>query len=314
MRALLLAVGLLLPMPAVAQRVELPILERDLSDGTRRYAVTLTIGGRPVEVALDTGSTGLRVLPRALDEAGRTAKGHRVSYSYGAGTRFEGAAIDIAVGAGARTQTIRAMRIDRIGCRDDRRDCPATDADPATFGIEGNGLAGQGFAAILGIRLEHDAVDNPLVEMGATRWLVDLPRPGESAGRLVMDPGDDEIAEYRRIAVDAYGRVAGCLAGDRAGKVCGPAYFDTGAPGLRIMGRIAQRRWPQGTPVEIAVGDSGTMATMDVPAGRRDLASGVFYEPTPAVPEIRLSLGIAPYFHWSVLYDADRRQIGLKPR
>ena len=51
---------------------------------------------------------------------------------------------------------------------------------------------------------------------------------------------------------------------------------------------------------------------MTVTIGRREQASGLFYAPGRA--DTRLSLGFAPYFHWSVLYDAGARAIGLKPR
>jgi hypothetical protein len=312
-RTLFLALALLMPTSAGA-RAEIPIHEVDLRSGARRYAVTLTIDGKPVEVGLDTGSVGLRVLPRALGDAARAAKGGRISYSYGAGTQFDGAAIKVAISAGGISAPITIMRIDRIGCNRQKPNCAAGRSDPTTFGIQGDGVAGQGFAAILGIRLQHDAIENPFRLLGVKRWLVELPRPGDAAGRLVLDPDDSEIANYQRIALDDYGRTAGCLVGPPPLKVCGPAFFDSGAPGLRIFGDVQPQRWPDGTPIQIAVGDGKALATMDVIAGRRDQASGIFYEPTPAVPQVRLSLGLAPYFHWSVLYDADRKQIGLRPR
>lgn len=313
MRTPLLAVALLMPTAAWA-RAEIPIHEVDLQSGVRRYAVTLTIDGKPVEVGLDTGSVGLRVLPRALGDAARAAKGKRVSYSYGAGAQFDGTAIQVAIDAGGVAAPITIMRIDRVGCNEQKPNCAAGRSDPATFGIQGDGVAGQGFAAILGIRLQRDAIDNPFLLLGAKRWLVELPRSREAAGRIVLDPHDSEIANYQRINVDDYGRTVGCLIGPPPLKVCGPAFFDSGAPGLRIFGDTQPQRWPDGAPVQIAVGDGKVFATMGVTVGRRDQASGIFYESTPAVPQVRLSLGLAPYFHWSVLYDADRKQIGLKPR
>lgn len=315
MRSLLPLALLLIPGAASAQRVELPVREVDLSDGARRYGVTLRIDGQTVEAGLDTGSTGLRVLPRGLGAGGGAANGAPVDYSYGAGTAFSGAAIRVPVGAGAVSGTIRIMRIDRIGCRSDKRDCPAAGADPARFGIQGDGLPGEGFAAILGIRLLHDTVDNPFLQLGARRWIVELPRPGERTGRIVLNPSDAEVAAYRRIAIDDRGTTAGCLVGPAAlGKLCGRAFFDSGAPGLRILSDARVTPWPNGTPATIAVGDGAALATMPVEIGRRDQASAMFYAPTPGATPPRLSLGLAPYFHWSVLYDADRHQIGLAPR
>ena len=51
---------------ADAPGLEVPIREVVLSDGVRRYAVTLTVDGVPIEAQLDTGSTGLRILAPAL--------------------------------------------------------------------------------------------------------------------------------------------------------------------------------------------------------------------------------------------------------
>lgn len=312
----LIALGLALaPHAALAQRVELPIKERDLSDGTRRYAVTIRIDGRAAEAGLDTGSTGLRVLPRGLGVAGNAAKGPHARYAYGAGTQFDGPVVSVNVDAGGLAGSIKIMRIDRIGCRDDKPKCPAATADPARFGIQGDGYPGEGFVAILGTRLQHDEVDNPFVELGAKRWIVELPRPGESVGRLVINPTDDEVAAYQRVAVDDAGTSGGCLVGPAPlGRICGRTFFDSGAPGLRVIGPGSPTPWPDGTPVTIAIGDGHALASMMIEAGRRDQASAMLHAPAAAGSAQRLSLGLAPYFHWSVLYDAERRQIGLKTR
>lgn len=304
--------ALLIATPALAQRVELPVREVDLSDGARRYAVPITIDGQAVEAGLDTGSTGLRVLPRGMGAAGQAAKGEQVDYSYGAGTEFGGAAIKLPVAFGTVAGTARVQRIDRIGCRQGRRDCPAAHVDAARFGIQGDGLPGEGFAAILGVRLRHDAVENPFEQLGVKRWIIELPRPGEAAGRIILNPSDAELAGYQRIVLDENGTSPGCLATQTA-RVCGRAFFDTGAPGLRVLGATRFQPWPNGTPAEIAIGDGKALATMPVQIGRRDQASALLYEPD-ANPQTRLSLGLAPYFHWSVLYDAGRHEIGVKDR
>ncbi|WP_375391754.1 hypothetical protein [uncultured Sphingomonas sp.] len=105
-RAVLLLLALL-PAPALAQRAELPVREVDLPNGDRRFATTLSIDGQVVEVGIDTGSTGLRVLPRGLSAAGRATNGARVTYSFGAGTGFAGEAVTVPVVAGAVAGPVR---------------------------------------------------------------------------------------------------------------------------------------------------------------------------------------------------------------
>ncbi len=303
--------------PDPAPRVELPIREVVFHGAVRRYAVQIQIDGQPVEAGLDTGSTGLRVLPRALSAPAITEHGEDRVYSYASGVEFRGAEIRRGVTFGALGGGVPLMRIDRIGCKRDQGDCRFASVDPATYGIQGDGVPGQGFVAILGIGLKLDAVENPFEALGARTWIVELPRPGDSApGRLILNPTDAEVASYRMIELaDDGNNLAGCIAGPPAqGKICGLTHFDSGAPGLRIMtaGRLAP--WPQGTPAEIAVGDRKTTATMTVEIGRRDQGSGMMIVPRLDAQQPRISLGIAPYFRWSVLYDARRHQIGLRER
>lgn len=308
-RAFLLAFALL-PASAVAQRAELPVREVDLPNGDRRFATTITIDGQPVEVGIDTGSTGLRVLPRGFGATHAAAHGPKVTYSYGAGTGFEGELIDVPVAFGAVAGFIRVMRIGAVGCVAAHPDCPIAHADLSEYGIQGDGIAGQGFAAILGIRTQHDPIDNPFAQLGIRRWLVELPRAVGEAGRIVLNPRDDELAGYARVGIDAQGTTAGCLVGPE--QICGRAFFDSGAAGLRVIRAAPFRPWPNGTPTKVTVGTGAEQQTMMVMIGRRDQASGLLYARGAGDP--RLSFGFAPYFHWSVLYDTDRRQIGLKPR
>ena len=304
----LLSVGV--ATPALAQRTTLPVRMVELPNGDRRFTTTLVIDGKPVEVGIDTGSTGLRVLPRGLGAASLGKRGPRITYSYGAGTGFDGESIAVSVGAGVLTGSVKLMRITGVGCVTDHPDCPVAHLDLETYGIQGDGIPGQGFAAILGIRLKADTVANPFEQLGVKRWIVELPRDPSQEGRIVLDPDAADLATYARINVDADGTTPGCLVGPQ--KLCGRAFFDSGAAGLRVLRATAFQPWPNGTPATIEVGSAAQRQAMTVTIGRRDEASALLHE--PGGPDTRLSLGFAPYFHWSVLYDAERHQIGVKPR
>lgn len=299
-----------------ADRVELPVREVVLSDGTRRYAVPLTVDGRPVEAGLDTGSTGLRVMARGLPAA--QGRGERVHYGYGSGTVLDGTTEQATIGFGTLTGDVRIERVDGLSCSAKRPQCPVLrNGAPATFGIQGNGLPGQGFVAILGVNLRAAPVGNPFEALGARRWIVELPRPGDGApGRIVLNPSDAEIAGYTRYRLLADDNsLAGCVTGPAPlGRVCGPATLDTGAPGLRITGARLPGPVPNGTPLTLTLGDAKAQAMMQVETGRRDQASSFELDRRPDAGGPRLFFGSAPYFRWSVLYDADAHTIGLKPR
>ncbi|WP_380787365.1 hypothetical protein [Sphingomonas sp. R86521] len=307
---IILAALMLTANAAHAQRAELPVRLVDLPNGDRRFSTTLTIDGRPVEVGIDTGSTGLRVLPRGLGDQAADS-GPRVAYSYGSGTAFEGRAVVANVAAGTIARPVTLMRITSVGCTARHPDCPVAHMDLPTYGIQGDGIPGQGFAAILGIRLERDAIDNPFEQLGVRRWIIDLPRTADAVGRIVLNPDDAELAGYARLAVDGDGTTPGCLIGPQ--KICGRAIFDTGASGLRVIRAAPFRPWPNDTAITVTVGTGATVTQgFAATTGRRDQATKLLYEPGGA--DTRLSLGFAPYFRWSVLYDPEHHQIGVKTR
>jgi len=301
---------------ALAQRVELPIREVDFSDGMRRYTVTLSIDGKPIEAALDTGSSGLRVLAPRLSDAAQAAKGHVSSYGYESGAEFKGQIIRLPVTIGAVSANAELMRVDAIGCRREKPNCPMGGADLKTFGIMGDMLPGQGFAAIFGTAMNRNDIDNPLVELGVKRWIVQLPRQAGETGKLVLNPDETELASFKRFQVDDRGMFSGCLiAAARASqRICAPAIFDSGAPGIHVVGGESPKpqQWPRGTDVTLALGDQHASAGINVTLGRRDQAAGFFIEPGPQ--RQHLAFGIASYLAWSVLYDASRHEIGIAPR
>ena len=305
---------LLLAAPAAAQRVELPIKPVVGQGGVRRYAVTVTINGQPVEAGLDTGSTGLRVLAPALP-GGAPLKGPGVHYGYGSGVEFHGSAVKVSVMLGALPAGVtRVQRIDTLGCRKTVPDCAAKGADLAGFGIMGDGVAGQGFPAILGIGLRDDPVANPLIQLGVTRWIVDLPRgPGET-GRLVLNPSDEEAARYRPIRfIGDTNQVVGCVT-SAATKLCAPTMVDSGASGIRVQGGKPADLLPQGTEAALTIGDGTAEASMPVIIGRRDQASAMRLYPARVDGKLSLSFGIAPYLRSEILYDARAHTLGVVDR
>lgn len=323
--ALILAAALAVfgTAPAVAgppmARVEAPIRQVMLSNGERRYVVALRIAGREVEAGLDSGSTGLRVLPRVLPAEALAARGEEVRYSYGSGVAFSGRAITLAIGiGGAGDVPVRIQRIDKLGCTPAKPDCAGARVPIDRFGIQGDGLPGEGFAAILGVGLKDDPIPNTLEALGARRWIIDLPRPGDRApGRLILNPDDAEIAAYQRVKMlsDDGNTIAGCIAFQTPEKpICGPARLDTGAPGLRIVNGGRHAPVAQGAPARLVIGDRSGEFGIDIIIGRRDQASRLTFDQDPRFNQPQLFFGLAPYFAWSVLYDPGTRTIGLKAR
>jgi hypothetical protein len=215
--------------------------------------------------------------------------------------------------------------IEKLGCTQLHPNCPGNMLGLADYGLQGDGLRGEGFAAILGIGMADNAVANPLIALGVSRWIVELPRPGDHlAGRLILDPNDDEVSGFTRLGLipalserrgGVHDALPGCLSRTDTGeKLCGPVMFDTGAPGLRISLSGYTGPWPAGTPGQLLLGDGRQSIGLAFAAGRRDEGSGMFAERLGAGAVPHISAGVMPYFGWSVLYDPKAATIGLKPR
>jgi hypothetical protein len=192
----------------------------------------------------------------------------------------------------------------------------------------GQGVPDAGFKAIAGLRFAPSPPDKPaqpLVQLGVSRFLIDLPRRGETKGRLVLDPAPGETQNFVELpnAQDVFGTarantVPGCLINLTNNRsICGSMLLDTGASGISADvpgGENAD--WPLGTPGRIAFGDGHghALASMDFIAGPVHFAHVHVGGAPPDQPRAYMSIGATPYLAFSVLYDAARHGIALRPR
>jgi len=311
---------------AAQPRAEVALREVRLPNGARRYAVPMTLGGTAIEAGLDTGSVGLRVLSRATANARVEATTRPTTYSYTSGTRFKGVVAKAVLALGEVSGPVPVDIIQTVDCRPEKPACPAAHADPATFGIQGDGLPGAGFAAIFGINMGEDEVANPLVKLGVARWIVELPKPGDAGpGRLILNPTADETAGYIMFPIDrtlkdtrggAHDAIDGCLSDRRTQQtLCGAVVLDSGAPGIRLVAAEPGKPWTADDPAQIVfVKDGKPALAADFVVDRRDQASHVTADAEPQMRVPHLYAGLMPYFAFDVLYDPGHGEIGLKPR
>jgi hypothetical protein len=328
--ALLLAM-LAVASPTVAQppvRSEAPIRQLKLSNGALRYAVPVTMGSTTLLVSLDTGSTGLRILPGALARGDAAPSDTPETYGYASGSRYEGVVGEARVTIGGAHGTGPVHLIHTIGCFSYLPHCPASRTTLDKYGIASDGLSGEGFKAILGIDMAPGVVGNPLRFLGARRWIVELPRPGEGDGRLILNPTDEEAEGYAVVPLSApyaheaggglHDAVPGCLVNSGSHeRVCGPVLMDTGAPWLSVANaRQADEPWPDGSGATLELFDKvgGLVVREALVIGARDLGTRLTWRRESHVYGPVIYAGIAPYFGYSVLYDPRRQTIGLKPR
>lgn len=308
-------------------RAEVPIRAITLSNGALRYGVTLRIGARTLDAALDTGSTGLRVLPGVLAPGDAASSGEPEVYGYASGSRYEGVAGEAQVTLGALTARAPVQLIERIGCFAQQPRCPASRTPLPHYGIASDGLPDEGYKAILGTDMASARVGNPLMAMGVRRWIVELPRPGEPGpGRLILNPDAADMAGFVMLPLAApyaqiqggglHDALPGCLVHSISQvRVCGPVLMDTGTPFMAVAN---DRRgpWPEGDAAALEFFSPGGAIAMRelLTVGDRGQAARLNWRDEPRAPGVVIFAGVSPYFAYSVLYDARSQRIGLKPR
>jgi len=314
--------------PGQGGRSEVPIVEQVLSNGAHRYAIPVQVGETRLLASLDTGSTGLRILPGVLKPTDAKASDEPETYGYASGSRYEGVASEAVLTIGAIKGTSSVHLIRTIGCYAYLPRCPASRTTMDKYGIASDGLPNEGFKAILGIDMAPGKVGNPLRALGVKRWIVELPRPGEGPGRLVLNPTDAELADFAYVPLAApyaherggglHDAVPGCLSNrETRSRACGVVLLDTGSFFLSVLnGRADDAPWPPGSTALLDLFDATGRVKVQAPfvVGDRDLGTRFVARREGLVYGVVILAGAAPYFRYSVLYDPGRAQIGLKNR
>ncbi|WP_158809768.1 hypothetical protein [Beijerinckia sp. L45] len=302
--------------PAKSEAAEIPIYQTVMRSGALRYSVWVKVGDRSIEALLDTGSTGLRVLPAVVPG---DLMGMPLEATFAMGNTMRGLAIAKQVEIGSLSGTTPIEVIDGMGCRPDHPACSAAQQNTDSL-IGGDGATAHGFSAILGIGFTAPDRDlpNPLELFGAKQWIVDLPRPDEAKpGRIILNPDATTQAQFKLHNKFESGDVFGCLrAKDLEKEICGTVGFDSGGPTLLAVteGDDPPAAWPPGTdaslkvqgepPLRFRVGEQGPATNVLVlPYTMR------FKKETPYI-----NAGVYPYFLYDVLYDAPAHKVGLKVR
>lgn len=327
MKRWLAAIFVFAPLLAHAQaRIVVPISQTTLPDGDIRYSVPVRVGNSvAVDALLDTGSTGLRVMRGAMFRDSYTDTGFLSISAFSAGDKLTGTVgtAAITIGGLATDAALPFEIVDTETCATFRPDCGAAKVLAPDYGIGGDGIAGQGFQAILGTGLrDAQGAENPLEHLGAKQWIIELPQPGQGGfGNLILNPDWQDIQGFTMFPLKPQGggvwhdpgfadTLPACLNNAANGQsLCGQAILDSGAPGMiAFAAGPPGPLWAAGDQASLAFGGLAEKFAVDNGPG-----TGLLREPAQK-SGIDLVAGIAPFFAFDVFYDAASGRIGLRPR
>jgi len=314
---------------AAGGRVEAPISQTRFSNGPPRYSIPIALnGGAPIDAMLDTGSTGLNVLP-AAEVSAKPDKMARPSRTfYRNGVVLSGVTAPVSVSFGGRLTVTAAVSVTQtVACAPDKPTCPAAAIAAADYRI-GAANPAEGFKAIMGVGLRAGAAENPLTRTRGQAWIIVLPRPGDPGpGKLILNPSPEERGRFTlfQLPRDARGvggafwadnAVPACLTDGGGAPLCAPSLLDSGAASIIHISRSPpQTTWDRGAELALAFGPAGTDALKRSFTVGKGPGTGVETQPPPAsLPWEGLNLGVLPFYAWAVLYDAKAGVIGLAPR
>jgi hypothetical protein len=112
-----------------------------------RLGVPVQLDGKPVYLALDTGTQGVRVLKSVLPGSGYRDAGPASSLALANGAQVAGASVSVPFSiAGLKTAQIDAQAVTQVNCQAASRRCVGMDGYTGEFGWAFSGLLGIGAA------------------------------------------------------------------------------------------------------------------------------------------------------------------------
>jgi hypothetical protein len=301
------------------------------SSGSTRYTVEIQIGDDPpMQVLLDTGSSGLRVLSPAVSPSAAPLSETPVTYSYHSGLVMTGVVATADVHIGGRTaRAIPIMVTEEIGCAATRPTCSAAGKTVDDYMLFGP------FRAVLGVGLRNGAtsqgVASPFAQLdGHPSFAIRSPDYGGDAAVLDFAPDPSVFASYTLPQQpsslpdgtpswdDRYGLPA-CLHDRTAGvDYCLPAELDSGNPTTYVEWAAhdgAPSTLAAGTEVGVELGPTAApLASYQFVVGETQPLSADVVEIEAASGNAFMNTGTAAFFHNDVLYDPQHGTIGLLPR
>lgn len=291
----------------------IPLHVERADEGHARLGLPIQLDGKPLYVALDTGTQGVRILKSTLPGSNYAPAGDVTSLSFANGAEVVGAAVTLPFSVGGtKPAPIAAQAVDVVRCLPTAKRCVAMDGYTGEFGWAFSGIAGIG-AELPG----ENCCTQPLRALPGNIGQRYLVRSNVAKPYLLLSPSSELTKGYTMLpmAVSKDGATQwprGCVRVADKITFCAPLVFATGSSG---MIRIETDKAPNWT------GDDDVGKTLN--QGNYEAAIGVAswvhrYENAQvtivkAKPDAnRIVVGLMAMQNIDVLFDFQRGQLGLR--
>ena len=308
------------PMPV---HVSVPLYSSvDSSTGILRHSLYVQIGNSaPIQVLLDTGSSGLRIYSSVLSSSTYTPTNTPNQISYGSGLVVKGTLgmATVTIGGVSTPQpiAIQVITSDNLG----------TAGVNPILNSSGTGGPFGGYYGILGARLaDANGAASPFVALGSEKWIIDLAVPNVSTmGTLTLNPTPTDLMGFTLFGLPTAPQGSGgwddsslsmCVNDLTAGySVCQKTLMDSGAFNIKEYGdqTVATNIWPAGDSAELVyTSEAGQTVTQPFTIASTPGTKVVLPHTTQGTGGT--NTGQYMFYNYSVLYDYVNGNVGLKHR
>ena len=297
---------------------------------TTRFSIMVQVGDAPpFEAMVDTGSTGLRVLPGVVpDSAFASITSHITHITFGGKLTVSGptALASITIGSLTTPEPIPVMLIQDESCGPDAPNCSPAAEVQSHF---------SGFSAIIGLGLGNSSltpvIGNPIAQLpGQPAFVIQAPPFPGGSGNLRIAPSLTEIGSFKTFQLEPGTLLPlqnGVQSWDSSSTpmcvndmthgidYCAGVLLDTGAEPVDIKWpdqTSASMDLPSGTDVSVSIGPAYAPIadfSFTVGAAPKSGLDRVQVESTTGANEI--NSGTAPFFLYDVLFDQAHGVVGF---
>jgi hypothetical protein len=277
-----------------------------------RLGLPVQLDGKPVYLALDTGTQGVRVLKSVLPGSNYASAGGVTSLSFANGVEILGSAVKLPFSlTGTTPTTIAAQAVDVVRCLPNARKCAGMDGYSGEFGWAFSGIFGAGAA-----QADGDPYTQPLRALPGNIGQRYLVHSNVAKPYMVLSPSNTLTKDYTMVpmSVSKDGTAQwprGCVNVGNKMTFCAPLVFATGSSG---MIRVEMDKAPNWT------GDGETGNVLEQGNYETAIGTGSWvhrYESAQvtivkAKPDAnRIVVGLMAMQNIDILFDFPRAQFGL---